>query len=114
MIVWQGKGYLIAVAVFLCSLVMQLATNYLTHDSTYYERAPWPLAIALAIASIIVLLMDRFLFEENTLVLIDKATGEEVHLAKTHSLFFIPMKYWPYILFAISLGVLIYRSSTAA
>jgi hypothetical protein len=114
MIIWQGKGYLVAVAVFLCSLVMQLATNYFTHDSSYYEHAPWPLTIALVIAGIIILIIDRFIYDETSQVLIDKATGEEVRLTKTHSLFFIPMKYWPYSLFAISVGVLIYRSSTAA
>jgi hypothetical protein len=114
MIIWQGKGYLIAVVIFLISLTMQLATNYITHSESYYKEAPWPLTIALVIAGIIVLVIDRYVLNEHSQVLIDKATGNEVELKKSHTLFFIPFKYWPYILFACALGVLYFRSKTPA
>ncbi|QGZ42586.1 hypothetical protein [Pseudoduganella flava] len=34
---------------------------------------------------------------------IDKATGQEVEVKPKHDLFFIPVKFWPYLLAAIGL-----------
>ena len=114
MIIWQGKGYLVAVIVFLSSLIMQLLTNYITHNDSYYKEAPLPLTLALLIAGMIIMVIDRFYLNEKVQVLIDKSSGEEVQITKTHTLFFIPFKYWPYILFVIAVGVFYFRSSTAA
>jgi hypothetical protein len=39
-----------------------------------------------------------------TRTVVEKETGHEFKLVPKHDLFFIPVKYWPYVLF--SLGVL--------
>jgi hypothetical protein len=39
-------------------------------------------------------------------VVVDKATGQEITLKSAHDFFFVPIKFWPYILAA--LGIFIY------
>ena len=53
MVIWSGHGYLVAVAVFGMSLLMELATERAFHDDNYYQREWWPLFTALALAACI-------------------------------------------------------------
>ena len=59
----------------------------------------------------IVLLIGKHLDKKEGRVLIEKETGKEVVLKAEHSLFFIKLEYWGYILFV--LGVIFFFVKTA-
>jgi hypothetical protein len=50
-----------------------------------------------------VYLIAKYAGADDERTLIDEATGEEVTLEIRHSLFFIPPRYWPVVLPAIGL-----------
>ena len=47
MIIWSGKGFLVAVFVFGCSLIANLITNNLSGGDLYWEQYRWPLGASL-------------------------------------------------------------------
>jgi hypothetical protein len=109
MIISNGWGFLVAVIVFGCSLLMELATESLYGDDTYYQTHAWPLSVALLAAAVLVELLGRYLDRRPKRVVIDKATGEELVLGERNDLFFIPVRYWPAILTVVSLIQLVAR-----
>jgi hypothetical protein len=101
MIIWAGHGYLVAVFVFVASLLMELASESVTHDSEYYQREGLPLAGALAIAAVLSLVVGLALRR-------GAAPGRK------HTLFFIPMPVWGPLLLALAVGVYVTRTFDVA
>ncbi|OJW83036.1 MAG: hypothetical protein BGO69_03950 [Bacteroidetes bacterium 46-16] len=99
-IIWKGKGWLIIVVTFLCSLISEILTSAITNDDTYYGRSPYPLSIALLISAL-------FAFYLNIRLTVKGTKLQQVK--KEHALFFIPISYWGWILLSFSVLVLIVR-----
>lgn len=113
MIIWSGWGFLVAVFVFGCSLVMEILVRSITGNENYYQQAIWPLAFALVLSGVISWFLGKRLNKPNDRNLIDKETGEEVILKKAkHKLFFIPMEYWGPILIGIAIIYIITKLLT--
>ena len=106
MIIWKGKGFLVAVVAFLMLLLTEFSVEALFKDGTYYQRHGWPKLVGFFIAGCIVLPIGKYLNRKEGKVLIEKDTGKEVVLKAKHSLYFIDVEYWSYILFA--LGVIFF------
>ena len=53
MIIWKGWGFLVAVFVFGASLAMELITESMMKDDTFYQREAWPLALAFVVAGVV-------------------------------------------------------------
>ena len=106
MIVWQGFGFLVAVVSFAILVATQFATGVLTKDESYYGTHGWPKLLALWLAAAAVYALARYFDSRPGKVMIEKETGREVHLRRSHSLFFVPMKYWPYVL--VVLGIVFF------
>ena len=101
MLIWHGKGGLIAVITFGCLVLTELLTRALYGDKNYYQTHGWPkLAGFLAAAGLVFALRSWFGVGQNR-TLIDKGTGEEVTLSTETDLFGIPARYWPVILVAL-------------
>src|SRR5213593_2514369 len=98
MIIWRGYGFLVAVITFAVSLLTELMIEKINGDPTFYQSHSWPLAVALVISAAIIWTVDNRMSNQPEKVLIDKETGNEVSLKRSHELFFIKMKYWPAIL----------------
>lgn len=109
MIIWNGKGYLVLVIVFLCSLLTELVVEYFTNDDTFYQTSPIPLAAMFLGSGLIIWTIGRNSKRNGKRVLLDKETGEEVELNKKDHLFFIPMEYWGVILVLLSFGNIIFK-----
>ena len=110
MIVWSGHGYLVAVFVFVASLLMELGTESVFNDDNYYQREAWPLALALVTAGILSFLIGVKLNSAGERRLVDPETNEEVVVASgNHSLFFLKMHWWGPILFVIAVIVFVQR-----
>jgi hypothetical protein len=102
MIVWQGQGYLVAVAVFGCSLAGNFISNA-TAGNAYWDSHQWPMATSLICSAAICWLLGSHLRRRSDRVVIDKETGQEFVVSQSrHTLFFIPVHYWPPILLLIA------------
>ena len=109
MLVWNGKGYLVAVIAFVAAFGAEYLSEAYFADQTYYQTHGWPLAAALVVAGIISWILGSYLRGKNSRTVIDKATGQEMTIGGEDALFFIPMRYWGPILALVGFGVLIYR-----
>ena len=110
MIIWTGRGYLVAVIVFLLSLGTEWGVESALGDDTYYQRHAWPLALALFTSGVISWLLGNQFNSEKGRVVIDKETGQEMVIdGPDHTLFFIKMQYWGPILMLIAASLFFFR-----
>ncbi|HEX7186242.1 MAG TPA: hypothetical protein VF756_30735 [Thermoanaerobaculia bacterium] len=93
MIIWSEWGFLVAVIVFVSSLLMEIAVESRFNDDSYYQTQAWPLALALVIAGAICWFWGKGLNQAGS----------------RHRLFFIPMQYWGPILGVIAVVVFFTR-----
>lgn len=113
MIIWRGWGFLVAVFVFGCSLVMELVTESVMRDDTYYQQQAWPLTSAIALAGLLSWFVGSALNRRGGRTVVDQATGETLTIGGRHDFFFIPMQYWGPILFGLALAVYAFRQSAS-
>jgi len=98
MIIWQGRGFLVAVIIFGFSLIMNLIFNA-TYGAGYYDHHKWPFAVSLIDSAIACWFLGNYLRKKSDRIVIDKQTGKEFRINQSkHALFFIPMQYWGPIL----------------
>lgn len=95
-LVWSGKGYIVPVAAFGCSLLTEILVEAHFNDEKYYQQHGWPIFTALAVAGLIVREVAPRIFRARRLR--DEATGELVVLNDDHTFFFIHIKHWGIIL----------------
>lgn len=105
MIIWQGKGYLVAIILFLSSLFMELISESLTGNDQSYQELPHFVLLAFLIAGLITKIVSQ------KVIYSEKENNREFEYKKEemHSLFFIPFKYWPPILYAMGIITWILR-----
>ena len=77
MIIWNGKGYLVAVITFLLLVGAEFGSEALFADERYYQMHGWPLAAAMAVAAVVVWFLGNHLHKTGGRVVIDKATGQQ-------------------------------------
>jgi len=109
MIIWNGKGGFVFLIVFITSLSMELLTEGIYGDETFYQSNDWPLAMCFFISAFFTYLLSNYLNSQPERTLIDKETKKEIIIKPNHKLFFIDIKYWPVILIIIGLVVLFYN-----
>ena len=109
MLVWNGKGYLVAVVAFIAALGAEYLSESYFADQNYYQAHGWPLAAALFAAGIISWFVGSYFHRQGSRTVIDKATGQELTIGGGDALFFIPMRYWGPILAVAAIAVLAYR-----
>ena len=109
MLIWNGKGYLVAVATFIAALGAEYLSESYFADQTYFQTHGWPLAAAFSVAGIFAWFAGSYLRGKGSRTVMDKATGKEMTIGGDDALFFIPMRYWGPILVVAAVAVLIYR-----
>jgi hypothetical protein len=98
MIVWRGRGILVAIITFGCLLLTELLTRFFFHDNAYYQRQGWPKLVGfLVAASLVYWLSPREGAQDGK---------RESFFREQDTLFHISVKYWPPILCV--LGVVFY------
>jgi hypothetical protein len=115
MIIWQGLGIVVVIVIVLVYALTRLFINNLFGDDRYYDTHGWPHLIWSFVTGAIVLVVGRYLSNKSdreAKVVIDRETGREVILKTEHSLFFINVKYWGYIIFV--LGIIFFYFGAAA
>ncbi|HSY74362.1 MAG TPA: hypothetical protein VK810_02740 [Dongiaceae bacterium] len=102
MIIWQGSGYLVALVVFGCSLIANFIFNAEVGRG-YYDHHKWPFAVSLIFSAAICWFLGNYFRKRPGQVVMDKQSGKEITLGKTHTLFFVPIHNWPPILLVCAL-----------
>ncbi len=109
MLIWKGKGLLVILAGWLgilgggqLALLLAGRISFLTPNSM--------LAINLFSAAVMNFLFCRLFVSDSERVLVDRNTGQEYLFRDDSSLFFIPNRYWTYILLAAGVWVLLVQS----
>lgn len=108
MVIWNGKGWLVAVIVFALLVISEYGWEAFYADPSYYQTHLWPRAAAFMIAAALVWFLAEWLRRSGSRTVIDKATGKEMVLGGDDSLFFVPVRFWAPILALIGVGTLIY------
>lgn len=100
MIIWNGFGWVVPVFAVLCLLL----GNVIIGDS--WSGNTWAQAGALIAAAVLTFAFDRFFLAKRAdKTLMNKETGEDVIIRKNDSLFFIPVRFWPFVLIAIAVAI---------
>jgi hypothetical protein len=109
MIIWSGYGFLVAVIVFINSLIAELLTRFISGDNHLYNKNSIPFGVSLFISGGIIFLLQNYFSEKRKE---EKGTNifDRITIAKSnHHLFFIPFKYWTYITIALGVGVILHQ-----
>ena len=109
MIIWKGWGILAVLITAAVMLIFQGIVGAAFGDPQFYKTHDWPKGAALLLSGIAVYFTGCYFNGKPGRVLIDKATGREVTLRHKHSMFFIPMEYWGFILVAIGFALFFFH-----
>lgn len=104
MIIWRGWGILSIVILFVSAIATEFISEAIVGNDQFYNTNSMMMPLAFAIGGILNYVISEKFFKSTEKVVIDKETGEEAILRNSHTLFFIPMKYWSFIF--IALGVI--------
>jgi hypothetical protein len=105
-VIWKGKGWLVALITFICSLLAEIITQVITKDGAFYQTNPYPISIAVFISGLL-----TFYLANKLKSTVYKESKNNFH--SSHSLFFIPINYWGWILIVISILVFAIRRFTS-
>jgi hypothetical protein len=99
--IWRGAGILVLVVTLGMLLAVQLGVNRVLQDPTYYQTHGWPKLLAFLLSAAAVFLIDRYSNLRLGGNSPEPAPDKPPAPKPSHSLFFIPMKFWSIILVAI-------------
>ncbi|MDF7802157.1 hypothetical protein P4C99_21980 [Pontiellaceae bacterium B1224] len=103
MIIWSGLGFVVAIIGFGSLILTEYLSERITNNDQFYQENSWIILIGMALAAIFTFAFSLLLKKEKARVVVDKETGQEIELRKSHSLFWIPVRWWPVVF--IILGV---------
>ncbi len=103
MIVWRGRGILVAIITFGSLVLTELLIRFFFHDNTYYQHQGWPKLAGFLVAAILVYWLSPRGGNDSASA---ENTEKERLFRVQDTLFHIPVKYWPRILCV--LGVVFY------
>src|SRR4051812_6691457 len=95
MIIWSGLGFLPLVFLMIFCFVFSAGSNGPITDKA--------LGYAFFLTALASAALGWWLRKRPARIVIDKATGQEIALRRSHSLFFIPMIYWGIIFVAMAI-----------
>ena len=98
MLIWTGWGWLVPVIVFVVSLLTQVTSQEVTGQDQIYQEQPWLFAMSTLVSGGIVWFLAKYFDKKKGRVVIDKETGQEIMLRSSDALFFVPLRFWAFIL----------------
>ena len=97
MIIWNGFGFVVAIIGFATLILTEVVSELLTKNEQFYQENSWVILVGMVIASILTFGFHKLLCLKKPQIVVDKETGQEIELRGNHSLFFIPVKWWPLV-----------------
>lgn len=108
MIIWRGYGFLAVVAMVVSILLSINIERHLLEASVVAAYPMLANCIGLWLGAGLLYGINRLIDRGNEpRTFVDKATGREITVQAKHDLFFIPLKYWPLLLMALGVAMLI-------
>ena len=112
MIIWSGLGFLVAVIGFASLILTEFVSEKITGDDQFYQEHGWVILVGMLLAAGLTYGLHRLLLLQKGRVVIDKETGQEIVLRSSHSLFFIPVKWWPAVFVGLGMVIAIVNSKS--
>src|SRR4051812_27698483 len=110
MIIWSGYGFLVFIIVFINSLLANLITDNVTNEPGYYDKHLLPLGLSFVFSGLIILYLTKYFArkqkEGKGTRVFDKVT---IAGGDKNRLFFIPFRFWSYIMLAIGGCVIVFE-----
>jgi hypothetical protein len=104
LIVWQGRGWVVALSIGVCLLASDYFTGLYYHDSEYYADHGWPkLAAFWVAAGITYLFVPK---QAEPIAQPSLVDDTQPVVLRRDTFFMVHMRYWPAIL--LGLGILFY------
>lgn len=111
MIIWRGKGGLVFLSAIIGGMVTSLLFSFLPIDTGYKAGYILEGMTMTAIIAVTNYLFTKKFVSEKIKTFIDEETGERIQIKDGSSLFFIPNKYWTWII--LIFGIIITISSSS-
>lgn len=111
MIIWNGLGFCVFLIGFGSLILAELISEAITCDDRFYQQHAWVAMLGMFFAATVTYGFHFLLLRRKDRTVVDKETGEEFVLRSDHSLFFIPVRWWP-VVFVI--GGIVYAFSKVA
>jgi hypothetical protein len=103
MFIWRGRGGLVVLITFVMCLLANLVAD-LFGGKGYWDNNRWVLGCALVLSAGLIFLVHATT-DHTARRLVDAETGQQYVFAPTHDLFWIPIKYWAFIVGCIGVAV---------
>jgi len=100
MIIFSGLGFLVPIIGFGTLILVQYFAGQITGNEEYYQKNEWVRVLGIVLAALLIYILDQLL-HRKVKRLSDAEDVEEILKSKTHSLFFIPLKWWPLIIIVL-------------
>ncbi|RYY25634.1 MAG: hypothetical protein EOP41_05075 [Sphingobacteriaceae bacterium] len=93
-IIWRGYGFLVPIITIVTGALVTVLFHIVSKSSE-----PWGISVGSFVAAAIIWFWGKKLNDPaKNKILVDKATGQELILKPNHSLFFIKMQYWAFVI----------------
>jgi hypothetical protein len=106
MIIWRGRGIVVAFFTFGCLVLVDLFTRLTSGNQQYYETHGWPKLVGFWVAAGLVYARRSWLEGEHESEPVAEEIGKKIKPASRSELFFVPVRFWPPIL--LGLGVVLF------
>lgn len=110
MIVWNGVGFFIAALIVIAYVFCKWLFDFIWQDGFFYTHL-WATGSTFILASILCCVFVYAIKQEKLLLFVAKITDSQpmIEPHKLHTFFFIPVRYWPLILFLFGSGICIHE-----
>ncbi|MGO4270691.1 hypothetical protein AB4Z22_12730 [Paenibacillus sp. TAF58] len=105
MVIWKGWGIL-AVVIAGAGFIVGILIESLIYGSSKGVVHGWPYTLTLIAAAVGIWFSGKALNKSAGRVLVDQQTNQQFKMGTPHSLFFIPMQYWAFLLGVIAIAML--------
>ncbi|MFS7223384.1 hypothetical protein AB6859_02835 [Rahnella inusitata] len=108
MLVWSGVGFFIAVLISITYVFLKWIVDIIWQEG-YFSAHLWATGATFILASILCCIFVYAIKQEKLLAYVAKMTDSQPMFEpeRTHKFFFIPVRYWPLILFLVGSGICI-------
>jgi hypothetical protein len=110
MIIWSGYGFLVFIIVFVDSLIANLIADKIANEPGYYDRHLIPLGLSFLFSSLVIFYLAKYFArkakEGKGTRVFDKVT---IAAGDKNRLFFIPFRYWSYIMASLSICIFVFE-----
>jgi hypothetical protein len=98
MVVWQGYGFLVALIPLLLGIGAAFAADSIWGPGTIQTHGRLIYGTVALVSGGLIFMLARRLSRRPKRVLVDKETGQEVVLEESHTLWFVPLRFWAALL----------------